>query len=379
MIKKTSHQLDVAVIGHSFSAFSAAYHLAGASVVNFRLFRGPGHALKNHDPEETDQPCEKILSSHQDLITRTDHAFGSEKSREYFAFCGRAFNYLQDIMDQNEQNPVKKGKITRLASTDAEKTEIAKAENLFRQAGLETHTGKRKENTVLETGEYSMAVDKRALLEKLLAPVHAETSSEKITHIKELNGEVEIKTSKNNLYTAKFLIIADYIKITELIPFYKTVLLPYRDQFSLTTTDKAFLDENVLCFLKFSQIWVRQLARDQIVFGGARYLRHHTHSPYSSVDDAKVTAHLVNEIQQLFEVKLRPIKKTVPFIGVTPCDELPVIGPHFGSGRILLASGYSGQAISLGIFAGKCLADIILSGRSLELPHFLAPNRLRSL
>jgi glycine/D-amino acid oxidase-like deaminating enzyme len=51
----------------------------------------------------------------------------------------------------------------------------------------------------------------------------------------------------------------------------------------------------------------------------------------------------------------------------------------FGEGRILVATGFMGQGLTQGFFAGRCLAELVAHGAAAALPRRLWPERLRSL
>ena len=70
---------------------------------------------------------------------------------------------------------------------------------------------------------------------------------------------------------------------------------------------------------------------------------------------------------------------TTSLVELFPCDELPVVGPMFGQNRILLATGYMNQGITLGFLAGKEIATLIMSGSTSSLPQTFKPERFRSL
>ena len=48
---------------------------------------------------------------------------------------------------------------------------------------------------------------------------------------------------------------------------------------------------------------------------------------------------LLSAIADTFNVKFGQTLETTGFTGIRACDEMPVIGPHFGNGRILLCAG----------------------------------------
>ena len=100
---------------------------------------------------------------------------------------------------------------------------------------------------------------------------------------------------------------------------------------------------------------------------------------YSHINKSKELNDITNELKNHFSVSIGQITKGYGCVGVRACDEIPVIGPHFGSGRILISSGYMGNPIPMGLFAGKCLADIIATGSADLLPRDVSPERLRNL
>jgi glycine/D-amino acid oxidase-like deaminating enzyme len=70
---------------------------------------------------------------------------------------------------------------------------------------------------------------------------------------------------------------------------------------------------------------------------------------------------------------------TNAILDINPCDEIPIAGPMYGRGRLLVAAGFLGLGLSQGFLAGRCLADLVKDGRCDDLPRQLWPERLRSM
>ena len=54
-------------------------------------------------------------------------------------------------------------------------------------------------------------------------------------------------------------------------------------------------------------------------------------------------------------------------------DYLPLIGPHPENPQVLVAGGYTGHGVALGVKAGALLADAIIDGK--PLPDWASPTR----
>ena len=115
--------------------------------------------------------------------------------------------------------------------------------------------------------------------------------------------------------------------------------------------------------------------------GGGRYLRPLAgNEALKSETLAKIMVHLSQQLNQTLTFGRDAVPLTSSSaMDIRPCDELPIIGPMFGNGRILLGTGYMGAGLALGFFAGRCLADLITLGHCDALPRSVWPERLRTL
>jgi glycine/D-amino acid oxidase-like deaminating enzyme len=183
---------------------------------------------------------------------------------------------------------------------------------------------------------------------------------------------------------AEFLVCAQHLSIGDQLPNLAEALVPYADQWS----EYQLRDRNqvlpwnpgTVFSWQHSHIWGVITGSNTLRIGGGRYLRAMAgiEAKVASYEQ-KIMRHLAEAWNGLWpDLPVDPVGIGFGTRDCRPCDELPLIGPMFGEGRILLGTGYMGQGLSLGFMAGRCLAELI-AGQPTKLPRLLWPERLRSL
>ena len=117
--------------------------------------------------------------------------------------------------------------------------------------------------------------------------------------------------------------------------------------------------------------------------GGGRYLRNAEgfDSPESKAGlNGRIGKFLLQKLLQTFMIPAS-VRSVIGQVGVysKTCDELPVVGPWIGENRILIATGFQNQELTLGYLAGRHLADCIMTGQMPGLPTRLHPRRWMTL
>jgi glycine/D-amino acid oxidase-like deaminating enzyme len=366
---------DVIIVGSGYAALSSALHLKERGVENIELILDD---QLNYG--EKSQPSTGILSGYFDQITRIEHAFGTQSTSDMFQFSEKAYNLLKSFCDENNVSYTE-GKVKRTAVSEAEKSELAEAKILHKNLGHSPKSISWNQIDIHYTGEKTLSLDGEKLTNILKNKIQSlSVLNTSVKELQENGSEISVTLKSGETIKSEFIILANHSNIGRLLPFYDSVLIPYSDQWSVVMCDQEFLEPNELALLNFSNIWLKSLTKHQYVFGGARYVR-----PNAGIGDTQLQtnarAHTValNEIAATFGAKMGQTIETIAFTGIRACDERPIIGPHFGNGRILLAAGFMSNAIPMGFLAGKCLAEIISTGKSSTLPMVFSTARLRTL
>lgn len=364
---------DVAIIGSGYTALSTAYHLNKL---------GPVKAVLINDgidqSHEIRQSEHAVISTYFDQVTRIVNAFGREDAEKMISFSNEAYRYLKNFCEQKEigirTNPIK-----RIGAGDMENKELNEVNEIFSSFGYKTTKIAWKGLDFYFTGEESASLSSRRFLNFQKEGTNTKTVSDKVIALEELDGSIIIKLENGSIIKSEMVVLANHEKISDLIPFYKNVLIPYTDQWNKAVTNKPFLKVGEMAMWKYSNVWAKALNEYEIVFGGARFLRKNPQELSKLAIEPKVSAYISNNLSRMFDVKIGEVTTSTPFLGIRCCDEKPIIGPHFGSGKILIGSGYMGNPISFGFYAGKCLSEVIINGHSDALPYIFRPERLRSL
>lgn len=366
---------DVVIVGSGISALSAALHLRQKGIENIEIILDD---QLNYG--EKSQPETSILSGYFDQITRIEHAFGGETTKAMYGFSKQAYALLKLFCNQH-QITLKEGKVKRVGVSSAEKEELCEAQKLYQAIGYDAKSLSWERKDIHFTGEMSLSLPAKELIDALKTSIKtSNTINSTVTGISEDANGISIELSSGQTRECEFLILANHHRIGDLIPFYESVLIPYSDQWTVAMCDEEFLESGELALLNYSNIWVKSLLPHQYVFGGARYARKNAGVGDKRTDtSAKANTIALSAIADTFNVKFGQTLETTGFTGVRACDEMPVIGPHFGNGRILLCAGFMSNALPMGFLAGRCLAEIISDGKSTMLPRCFTPERLRTL
>jgi glycine/D-amino acid oxidase-like deaminating enzyme len=269
--------------------------------------------------------------------------------------------------------------LKRIGSTQEEKVELVEGDGIFKIYGFDPKKITWKNHNIHFTGEKSVSTSGSEILDALKKDAKYKTLLNHVSKLDEKEDHICLTLDSGETIEAEMVVLANHEKISNLVPFYKDVLIPYADQWNTAVISSAFLKNGEMALWKYSNIWAKAISDIEIIFGGARFLKPSAGIEQRAEIDPNVSAFISGELKQIFDAEIGEIISSHPFMGIRSCDERPVIGPHFGSGRILLAAGYMGNAMTLGFYAGKCLAEIITNGSSKKLPRFLTPERLRSL
>lgn len=379
------YEFDIAIIGGGITGLSAAYHLQKLGFSRLCLFsKAPDHSA-------TAQSTGFLSGGMADNFTRLSHPRGVATAKEIWNFCDLAYDSLLEYL-QNKGIPYQKGERLRWMISEAEKLEAHTAVQQLGSAGLvgsweaanpsQSGLSSTRWLGTQKDGSRAASVSVPLLLQALRSDCKVTTFGEAQSF--QSTGDALEVTHAGGKVRCEFLVCAQHLSIGDLLPNLAESLVPYADQWSeyqLQTRDRTLpWAPGTVFSWQHSHIWGVITGPSTLRIGGGRYLRAMAgiEAKVASYEQ-KITRHLADAWNGLWPELL--VEPTGPGFGIRdcrPCDELPLIGPMFGEGRVLVGTGYMGQGLSLGFMAGRCLAELI-AGQPTKLPRLLWPERLRSL
>ena len=346
-----------------------------------------------------------VLGSLFDNITRVAHAYGLEAAAEIYRFSQLARQSLLAFCKQ-QRVPVKLAPHLRLIVSSNELIESQKAVALFQQAGfaalnlttdaadtaqLLLRQGKGHARmlpcnpdavfALQDDGLGGGHIDVQSLCQRLRDLGKAEYVAAAVEQLVWQQDKSCVLRCGGREVHSELVVMASHNHMVELMPEMEEVVIPYSDQWGSYRAEGNQLTVGLVLTANHGHEWAVVTGEEEIHLGGARFLRRLAGTGDAVPRaDAKITAYLQQRfLKFLPAVAALHCERTVPLIGVRPCDELPIIGPMYGNDRILLATGYMGNGLSWGFQAGKCLTELICHGHSKALPRRLWPERLRAL
>jgi glycine/D-amino acid oxidase-like deaminating enzyme len=308
----------------------------------------------------------------------------------------------------------RKNRRLRLLATPEELTEAREAVAQMRAAGFHPQLleGTALQNSIWgkslsqrivglqDDGERGAWIDVPALHAKLLAIATADpriklVSGDVASVAAYANADLTVVTDQGLTITAGAFIAANHLQVGTLIPSLKSALVSSADQWLTipghpaqsvrldpVNTASPWNQAGVVFSAFHNHEWGVTAPDGSLTLGGGRILR--KWAGFEAKDapiETKIRAYILGQTQASFPNFNETPAAFVDGSGLDchPCDELPIIGPMYGEGRILVATGFMGQGISLGFYAGFCLAKLLMTGQCNELPRRLWPERLRSL
>jgi glycine/D-amino acid oxidase-like deaminating enzyme len=327
-----------------------------------------------------------------DNFTRLSHRHGLNTAKEIWNFCDLAYDSLLEYL-QKARIPHQSGERLRWMISEAEVSEAHTALQQLKAAGFAgsweapspSASGLLSSRGLLgiqKEGPRSATLSVTDLLQKLRADAPVRNFGE-AQSFQSAGSGIEIRHPTGKV-RAEFLICAQHLSIADLLPNLAETLIPFADQWSdyqLRDQDQALPWKPGMVFSwQHSHIWGVITGANTLRIGGGRYLRAMAGIEAKAASyEPKILNHLGESWNGLWpELPIEPTAIGFGTRDCRPCDELPLIGPMFGDGRVLVGTGYMGQGLSLGFMAGRCLAELIADKPS-KLPRLLWPERLRSL
>lgn len=377
----TVQAFDVIVIGGGITGLSAIYHLQSAGIGRIALASGTADAA-------TSRHSAGFLAGGQiDNFTRISHAYGDALAARLWRFGDLAFDELAAFCEANAV-PLKRGRRQRLITSAAEQVEAEKAVALMQGQGLPSTLKSpggdltARVISVQDDGPRSAAVDVWQLMHALEDATAGAPRLSRVKHLELLHNGAELTLDDDQMARAEIVVVAAHIGTSLLIPDLRDALVPYADQYSEIQLAKGQISWTGSTFsANHTYEWGIFTAPDVVRLGGGRYLR-----PMAGIEataasiDPKITAHLLGQLGKTFTFgEGAKVLMTSAGREIRPCDELPVVGPMYGNGRALIATGFMGAGLTQGFLAGRCVAELIKDGCSDILPRELWPERLRTL
>lgn len=381
----TAKKYPVIVVGSGVTGLSTAMHLTQLGIRD--------GLIVGEDGGVSEIAAGSLQGSQADNFTRFITAHGADFAAEFWGFGERAFDAVERFLKKNRVK-FARGRRLRFVVSPEELVEVEEAVAALQAAGFAASLRKPQADDALtarvlavqDDGDRSAYVDVKAFLRSL---ERNHTWSKKIARVEKIKSHpsgVSVFLNDGSEAHSETVVLANHVHIGAHVPSLREAFISIADQYLILACEvfpKSLSTPgfSLSCFHGYE--WGVTLGPKKLAWGGGRFLRPLAGigAEKATVDD-KVTKYLLGSIEKTFAgVKLRDLSVKAAHAGLDcrPCDELPIIGPMFGDDRILMAGGYSGTGLPLGFYAGKCLADLLHTGRSEVLPHRLWPQRLRSL
>ena len=372
--------IDVTIIGAGITGASAAFHLRQRGLANVSLVSR--NACEVNGLKSGLTPA---MGGMPDNVTRIEAARGAEVAGAAWRFGDRALTVLSEHC-RGWGVSVTSGDHTRAATAPMESREIALAIDSLQRKGILAKNGMLRDVASETVQDYPTQVEcgKSAAVAggDLLRSLQGKVIQGDVARIVPEQGHVTVWVDGNS-FQSQFVVLAAHTNIATIFPQVSDWLVPYADEMHWVRGrfHPPFFPVGSTLTWNFGYNGLTRLSDDLYAVRGARFLRRDGGIGQSTaVLHEGVWPRLLNDVEMFFPglVDSEP-QSSMPFIEIRHCDELPLIGPVPGTERVLLATGYMGHGVSLGFLAGKCLADIVLDGKSDELPEIYLPRRLRTM
>ncbi len=362
---------DIIIIGAGATGLSTYYHLKQLGY-NIKIIASES---KN---TTTDKASHWIASGQNDLITRLYHAHGRKSGGLVWGFGDAAFDYFTQFCEQ-ERIPLVYGDRIYLSSSPMEQEELVQVGDILQD------TPKALQNISLSSLSGSKQSQAAGFFNyqrfhEVLGTEQLEIDT--IKAVKEHAGGITLEGSKGS-YSSELVVLCNHVNINNFSILPSEALVPFADQWSAVTLKKDHALEvpnGSLITWNFGYFWVSLRGPQLAHLGGARFMR-----PLAGIgaEEARVlqpvTQRYISEAEKQLGIEVKEVIQESAALGCRACDELPVLGPSPSNHRILLATGFMGQGICQGLYAGYCLASLIENGSSTLIPRKLWPERLRHL
>lgn len=378
-------KIDVAIIGGGVTGLSTAMHL---------LRQGCGDILliAPRQGAASWRSGGFFRGGQTDNFTRFSHARGPSLAGDIWRFGHSSFEALAVYL-QNNGLAFKKGFDLRMATSQAEDAEMQVAVKDLNAQGFHASYAKSLPSELqasislkgvfaVQTESHAGFCDTEALGQSLEHETRAVRRFDEVVKLDASGSGARLTLKSGAQLDAEMCVLAAHLASGSLFPDLREILISYADQW-LEMEAEGFPENLIGSFfaLNFGYVWGWLPERNRLCLGGARYIRKWAgfEATEPTVEENVTKALLAEAARHFPEVNLGKMIRAVGLLECRPCDELPLIGPLPSASRLLIGTGFMGQGLAMGFWAGKCLSDIILNGRSTALPDIFLPARLRSL
>jgi len=385
MVRSKQHSLII--VGSGITGLSTAYHLEQRGIKNIAIAGPEASQTSSYKASGL------VAGGTIDNFSRLFHAHGKNTAKELWDLGDKAFDYSFELCDSMNISSHKSMRY-RLITSDHEMTESNVAVSQLQALGFETKFLKQTHvdeisseriQGIQQDSPRGGFIDPQDLLQKLNERVNCDRIST-ISRYKSSRDRLELYTQDQGKFPSELMVLANHLNIPDLLPSLKDSIVSFADQWvNINTTEDGcpnkWAEPGAFYSANHTYEWGVRIGANKWRIGGGRYLRKFAGIEATSADFSdKINQHLVKQFLANFSfVKHAEIIGGQGFLDCRPCDELPIIGPMFGEPRILLSTGYMGSSLTLGLFAGYCLAELIANGTCDSLPRCVWPERLRSL
>jgi glycine/D-amino acid oxidase-like deaminating enzyme len=330
-----------------------------------------------------------VFGGQLDNFTRVSHAHGDDFARAMWRFGDLAYDEFQRFAAA-ESLIRATHRHWRLITSAAELAEAEVAVKAMKAAGLATKlidpaaSGvefSRRVLAVQDDGPRSLVVDPVQVHDRMVHMTRNLPHLGATRSVSEVPGGIRIELQNGNSVDTEIAIITAHLGTGALVPELHDALVGIADQWSEVEIEGNPLPAGLTYSAQHTHEWGAVLGNGRVRLGGARYLR-----PMAGIEATSpvvlpsIAPHLRQQMTTSFAgVTLGRTVMTNAILDINPCDEIPIAGPMYGRGRLLVAAGFLGLGLSQGFLAGRCLADLVKDGRCDDLPRQLWPERLRSM
>lgn len=374
---------DIIIIGAGVAGLSTAFHLKHHfGIQNVLLFECPEKSV-------TEAAAGWVSCGQFDNFTRISHAHGAAPAANLWSFGNLAFTNLMTFAQRFSISHYREDR-ERLIVSESEMQESIQASRELRENGFNVELSLEQQTNFLSSrvigrqieGNSGGFVDPLALL-KTLKNLHGiDAIASQIMLLRENGRHIEVVDSKGNCFQSEIVVVAAHLGTRILLPEIAEAFVPVVTQWiEVQLHNPVNIRPGYAFSANHGYEW--GVFKDEVIcrIGGAQFIRKLAGIGWETAPiDDRITNYLSKQMEMTFlGAKVKRILRTVAGLDCRPCDELPIVGPMFGSNRILVAGGFMGMGLSQGFQAGQCLAELIATGRSLALPRLIYPERLRTL
>ena len=380
---------DVVVVGAGVTGLSTIYHLQELGVQSIAL------ASNEASQQKASTSAAGMLTGGQiDNFTRIHQRHGADIARDVWRFGDTAFDRVKSFCEL-QGIPHGTGGRLRLITSEHELIEAKVAVQQLKAAAFPASLVVQPNCKELlgpcQTEILGIQYDgpkggwlNSSLLLSRLKQLASSTSHLGPVRSIGMQGDVVVlNTESDGVITCEIVVLACHLGIRMLVPEIADVLVPVADQWMELTIPEGIPEgfQHQSFSANHANIWGVFLSDQKVEIGGAGFLRFlGGKGAEEAAIDPKVTNFLIHFLQQNLGFTSRStFSSNHAGLDIRPCDELPLIGPMFGNGRVLIATGYMGAGLTLGFQAGACLSQLITDGVCNSLPRCFWPERHRTL